>query len=105
MASTESEIQKSILAWLHLNRVFAYRTNNIGVPLKNGGFRPSPVKGLPDICGVLPGGKALYVEVKRPGNALSENQELFINNAEKAGALCIVAYSLDYVINTLTPYL
>lgn len=100
---SESEIQKLILQWLKMKSIFHYRSNNIGVPTGKirGGkqvFRPSPVKGLPDICCVYYG-QAIYLEVKRPGANTTRNQLDFQHNARKAGAISEIVYSLDDVIN------
>jgi hypothetical protein len=55
MTMKEKHIQRQILDWLKLQPGYFFRTNNVGVPLVGGGFRPSPVRGLPDILGMLPG--------------------------------------------------
>jgi len=99
---SELDIQKQILTWLKLNGIFAFRVNTMGVPLPNGKFRPSPMKGIPDIIGVLPGGRALFIEVKRPGGKTSKEQDEFLAVADIAGAEVLVAESLEYVIRNLT---
>lgn len=59
-------------------------------------------KGLPDIVGVLPGGKALYIEVKTEAGRLSPHQEKFLNNLELAGAMAFVARSVEDVMHRLS---
>ena len=57
----------------------------------------------------LPGGRALFCEVKRPGvwigrkriqppGAPSKEQIAFLERAEAAGALCLIAWSLSDLI-------
>lgn len=55
-------------------------------------------KGVPDILGVLPGGKSLMIEVKTRKGVVSEEQKAFIENAKKLGALVFIARSMDDVI-------
>ena len=73
--------------------------------------------GLPDIVGCLPGGRALFIECKAPqwarigrGGALrvlrsagepTEDQLAFLDTMEEAGALCMVAWSQDDVMDAL----
>ena len=93
----ETDITAEIKEWLTLNGVDHWKE----MPGIYG------LKGKPDIIGVLkPHGRALFIEVKRPGRAkLSKDQATFLLRFLHAGAICIVAYSLDDVINALTPYL
>jgi hypothetical protein len=91
----ESDIQFAILQYLSLKRIFAFRVNNMGVPLPNGGFRPSPNLGVPDIIGIIPQkgklwGIPLFIEVKSSTGKTSDNQEAFLLRADEAGGLCIV---------------
>lgn len=46
--------------------------------------------GLPDICGFLKGGRALFLEVKRPGQQPTRLQQIFLDRATAAGALAAV---------------
>jgi len=98
MAPKESEIQKAILQYLALCKgVYAFRTNNVGVPLQGGtGFRPSPVKGLADLLCVVEG-HFLALEVKRPGGKLSEAQKGFLASVKAAGGTAEVVTSVEEV--------
>ncbi len=52
--------------------------------------------GLPgqaDLSGILPDGKRLEIEVKRPGGRQSEEQKAFQEMIERFGGLYILAYS------------
>lgn len=57
---------------------------------------------MPDIVGVLPGGKALYIEVKTETGRLSPHQEKFLNNLELSGAVAFVARSVEDVMQRLS---
>jgi hypothetical protein len=57
---------------------------------------------LPDIVGVLPGGKALYIEVKTATGRLSPHQEKFLSILENAGAVAFVARSVEDVMQRLS---
>jgi len=56
-------------------------------------MRNSPYdrKGIPDISGILAGGRAFFVEVKSPKGKLTKEQRDFLNSAHQMGALCILA--------------
>lgn len=58
-------------------------------------------KGVPDILGVLPGGKALMIEIKTEKGRVSEQQEAFIEKARKLGAVAFVARSVNEVMQVL----
>lgn len=94
----EVDIQRQILDYLRAIGIFCWRQNTMGVPLKNGGFRPASMTGVSDICGVIQGGRALFIEVKRPNKHLTESQKLFKINVESKGALFIEAHSVEEVI-------
>lgn len=70
---------------------------------------PYKIKGVPDILGILPGGRFLGIEVKKPkvvtpnGQVLqqvgrvSPEQKAFIENAKALGAKVFVASSIEEV--------
>jgi hypothetical protein len=61
----ESAIQAAVLGCLRAHGVLCWPTNR-----EKGNWRRAShvgFKGLPDISGVLKGGRAIFVEVKRPG--------------------------------------
>lgn len=98
LPKTEAEIQADIMAALRDLGVLATR-----VPMGQGRFgsRSRHSAGLPDIIGVLPGGRFLGIEVKRPGAAKRKNeakQSEWIERARNRGALVIVATSVDDVL-------
>jgi hypothetical protein len=90
----EKDIQKQILDWLKLQpHLFVIRTNNIGVPMANGKFRPSPVKGLADIL-ICYRGRFIALEVKRPGGKATEAQCKFLDNVNRA-------FGFGYIVTSL----
>jgi hypothetical protein len=105
----ESAIQTAILDYLLTKGYFVWRSNNAPIfDAKRQAFRAHgkyAPKGLPDICGVLgpvddlDPGRALFVEVKRPGGKLRPDQKAFMDKATAKGARCLVAFSLQDVID------
>lgn len=91
---SEAQIQKAVLDWLQLQGIFVFRTNNIGVPLANGKFRPSPVKGVPDII-VIQDGLFIGLEVKAQKGKQSEHQKWFEMNVKKAGGQYHIVRSIE----------
>lgn len=91
---SEAQVQKTILEWLQVHGIFNFRTNNIGVPLGNGKFRPSPVRGLPDII-VVWHGEFIGLEVKSRTGKQSDFQKEFQKNVTEAGGLYYVVRSIE----------
>lgn len=86
--------------YLTLVKVFHFRCNTMGVPKVEGGrvvgFRPSPIRGVPDIIAIRPGsGRSVGIEVKRPGCYLSEHQEAFRAAFTAAGGEYHIIHGLD----------
>lgn len=49
--------------------------------------------GVPDLIGTLPGGRALFIEVKVPGKKPRPDQAEFLENMRAAGAVAFYATS------------
>lgn len=102
----EKDIQAAILQYLRLRNVFAWR-NNSGmqlIPNKGGGMRAIRI-GLPgsaDILGIMPDGRFLAIEVKRPGKMPTDEQRAFLGQIEANGGVAVVAHSVDDVISLLS---
>lgn len=128
---SERDIQKLILDWLKMKGIFHRRMNTQGQLVHGGGetrMKQSVARGCPDIVGVLPGGRALFIEVKSstwraPSDAALEQSHLnwakhgkkdpyetyraqraFQSDARAQGALVIVARSLEDVTRELQRY-
>jgi hypothetical protein len=69
-------------------------------------FEPRPfntglLPGFSDLFGVLPGGKAVFIEVKTEKGKPTEAQENFLNTVSMRGALSGVARSFDDVLKII----
>jgi hypothetical protein len=97
--NSETQLVKTALALLKLHcptGVF-YRTNTGAFAGEYNGrkrFVKFGVPGLADITGVLPGGRALYVECKSAKGKQSPAQAAFQQAVEAADALYVLIYSL-----------
>ncbi len=93
---TESEVLRACLDYLSYRGIFHWRANAAAVPLKGGGFRRFVgLRGVSDILGVLPGGRMLAVECKRPGCKPSSDQDQFLDNVTKLGGVGIWVSSVS----------
>jgi hypothetical protein len=96
----ESEVQRSILQYLAIKKVFHYRNNSGAIVSTYKGkerFMRFGALGSPDIICIIKG-RFVGIEVKRPGGKQNPNQLQFQKDLEKAGGLYVLAYSLDDVI-------
>lgn len=99
----ESEIQKQILDYLTLKRIFHYRQNSGGLGGEHNGkkwFVRFGAVGAPDIICVV-AGQYVGIEVKAPKGKQSEHQKAFQGALEAAGGRYVLAYSLDDVLNAV----
>ncbi len=119
-APSEREIQKSILDWLQLKGIFAWKASSTGIyDQKRGAFRKNPhTAGVADIIGIIQGavvhsipgmishipcnaGVFLAIEVKAAKGKLSIAQQSFRDAVRLNGGLWIEARSLEDVIKAL----
>jgi hypothetical protein len=111
VAPLEREIQRQCLEWLGLHGVFCWRQNAgaLTVPeawgRKRRFVRFASVPGVSDVLGVLPGGRFLAVEVKRPGNHPTGDQAVFLASVRAAGGVALVVYSVDDLADAVKEYL
>ncbi len=91
----EAHITGAIREWLTWHRIFHWKQWQ-GLGSK---------KGVADIIGILPDGRFLAIEVKKPGGRLTELQKEFLNAVRHNNGVGIVAYSVDDVIEVLEPIL
>ena len=101
----ESAVLRACLHYLSLRGIEHFRFNSGAAMLPGRGGKLQPVrfgaKGAPDILGVLPGGRMVAVECKASDGKLRPEQELFLERLRAAGALCIVARSVDDLVQGL----
>jgi len=89
---SETEIQHSILKFLELIKVTAYR-NNTG---SRGGVRYGLCKGSADIIGIFHG-RFLAIEVKKPKEHPTPEQREFLNLVNEKGGVAFYACSVKEV--------
>ena len=100
----ESELQKSILQYLALKRIFHYRNNSgafVGEYKGKSRFVQFGAVGSPDIVCVIRG-RYVGIEVKAPMGKQSQSQVNFRENLEAAGGRYILAKSLDDVVMAIS---
>jgi hypothetical protein len=97
----ESDIQRQILDYLTLKRIFHYRNNSGAFKDKAGHFYRFGALGSPDIICII-AGQYVGIEVKALRGRQSEHQMEFQRKLEDAGGRYVLAYSLDDVINVIT---
>jgi hypothetical protein len=104
----ERDVQKAILAILSLLGVDAWR-QNVGtfMATSNGKTRriKAGQKGQSDILGILPGGRFLAIECKRPGaKRPTDNQIAFMRRVNSNGGFAFwatSAFTVEHVIRAV----
>lgn len=104
MTQPEKHIENSILEFLALHNIFAFKVKSQGTfDQAKGQFRrPSRYykKGVADILGIF-NGKFLAIEVKSAKGRLSPVQKLFLEQVHANGGMAFVARSIDDVATEL----
>lgn len=102
MKPKESDIQRSILDYLKLRRVWHRRLNSGAAMLPGKGGKPRPVffgaKGMPDILARTTAGSIVWIEVKSATGRQTPEQKLWQQDMERFGDTYIVARSVDAVM-------
>lgn len=97
----ESDLLSYALTLLRRLDVLAWRVPNGPVLHSiNGGqrvFKKSPIKGFPDIAGVMPTGKFFAIELKTDKGRLSPEQLEWITKLNMTGAMAIVLRSKEQI--------
>jgi VRR-NUC domain len=96
----ESDIQKQILDYLALKRIFHYRNNSGAFVDSQKHFYRFGSLGSPDIICVI-AGQYVGIEVKAPKGKQSDHQKEFQKKLEAAGGRYVLAYSLDDLLDRL----
>lgn len=100
-ARTESSILKSILDYLKLKKVFAFRINNTGIfdPARKIFRKPSNLTaGVPDVI-CLCQGHMICLEIKSEKGKPSADQDLFAVNVKANGGFYHIVQSVQDVID------
>jgi hypothetical protein len=109
MPQRERDIQKSILDWLKLKRIFHFRANTGATSFGTGPkrrFVRFGEPGVPDIIAIRESagiGQFVGVEVKGHDGALSLAQQNFSCRVLDAGGAYLVARSLEDVVKFFEP--
>ena len=98
----EAELQVAVLQFLKARGIEHWRVP-VGPVMRGGGksqvrFSPSPIKGHPDIAGVLKRktpGRYFVLELKRPKGKVTPEQVEWLVRLQLAGAACALIRSLD----------
>jgi hypothetical protein len=98
--TTHADLVAACLVWLTLTKPEGvYYKSNTGAFAGEYKGRKRFVRfgtpGLADITGILPGGRALYVECKVGRDKQSDDQAMFQFRVEDAGGLYILARSIE----------
>lgn len=106
----EADIQAAILRFLRIHPAvgFHWRQNTGAMAVGEGKARryvQFGPKGMPDICGFMADGRALYIECKSRTGRVSPEQKEFHERAKKAGAVSIIARSVADVACVLDGYM
>jgi hypothetical protein len=98
----EREVVKSCLRLLALKGIFSWRQNTAGIfNPKSGKHYFHGLAGVPDILGILPGGRFLGVECKSAEGRQSESQAAFQAECETAGGLYCLVHSASELAEKL----
>lgn len=99
---TESTVQRAILEYLTLKRVWAVRLNSGGAMVQGHGGKGQFIRfgapGMPDILARGKRGSVVWIEVKSATGRQSDNQREWQRRAEAHGDTYILARSLDDVM-------
>lgn len=95
-----ADTTRKILDFLLAQKVFAWRQNVMGIPIRREGvvvgYRGAGKAGIPDIVGILaPEGRFIGIEIKTGRDRLRESQEGFHSQARQCGALVFVVTSFE----------
>lgn len=104
----ESDIQTAILDYLRSCKdLEVWRVPLGGIPHSVGGktiYRPNPMSGFPDICGIFGDGRMFAFEVKRPGRKADLHQMTWLNRLRQMNCISHVVTCLEDVIDIVTTY-
>ena len=100
----EGDIQSAILGYLAYRQIYAWRNNTGAYKTEHGSYVRYGFKGSSDILGILPDGRFLAIEIKKPKpnkTYPTKEQKLFLKNIEINGGIAFVARSLEDVIEKI----
>jgi hypothetical protein len=99
----ERDIQRQICDWMTLHRIF-WRRSNTGAAVHTYKGKTRMIrfgqKGMADLFAVIRG-RHIAIEVKRPGESPTADQEQFGKELEAAGGVYIVADCIEQLIHDI----
>lgn len=101
---SETRLVKEILLYLEQRRDLMCWRNNVGGQMMANRFVKFGHKGHADVFGILNGGRFFGVEAKIGNNKQTPDQKLFQQQIEEVGAIYILAYGVEDVVNGLPNY-
>lgn len=102
--SETATVVKPCLDWLQLYGIMAWRNNTGAMEGEHKGKRWYVKFGRPgisDIAGILPDGRALYIECKLPGKEPTDDQQAFLDEVNATNAVGLVVHSLEELVRKL----
>lgn len=96
-------MKKAPLEKVVVANIKEYLVNEVGATCHKHHGGPYAERGIPDLFGTLPGGRAFYIEVKRPGKlaTLTPAQRLLLQREAFNGAVAGAATSVEEVVQLL----
>ncbi len=91
------ELVEETLVLLYGLHILCWPQENTGRARFTTKFKRFAMKGIPDVHGVLPGGRAFAIELKTGRQKATKEQQRFIDRVTKEGALSFTAWSADQV--------
>ena len=104
MSRRESDIQGEIITMLRLQfGIIAHQSKGTEQPSgrAHAMWDRGGSKGVSDLGATMPGGFALWIEVKKPGGKIGPGQQEFIDYQRSQGACAMIARSVDDVIEAI----
>lgn len=103
---TEGDVKNAIMLELSKRgcKIFNRPTGNFYIKTAQGEYKPIKVnvRGASDLQGHRPDGRAVYLEVKKPGHKTNnqhlEEQSNFLEQMRKSGALAGMAESVEQAV-------
>ncbi|MDQ2831836.1 MAG: VRR-NUC domain-containing protein [Chloroflexota bacterium] len=93
-AIPERAIQAAIIEYLRWRGFYVQRLNSGAARVESGHLIRMAAAGTPDVLAIKDG-RALFVEVKRPGNKPTALQQAMMETLRGYGARCLVATSVE----------
>lgn len=98
---SEADIKKAIERYLKFQGCLVIPYRNTGLRISSGRWITARRKGISDLLGLTREGKFWAIEVKRPGERTTIEQDQFLASVRSFGCQGFVATSVDDVINEM----